>query len=72
VDGIERELAGRARVVRLNMLSAEGRELAVRWGVRGVPTLIVLDGRGETTILRQVGRLQKDAVLEVMAQIEQG
>jgi len=71
VDGIERELAGRARVVRLNMLSAEGRELAMRWGVRGVPTLIVLDGRGET-ILRQVGRLQKDAVLEVMAQIELG
>ena len=71
MDGIERELAGRARVVRLNMLSAEGRELAVRWGVRGVPTLIVLDGRGET-VLRQVGRLQKDTVLRVLAQIEQG
>jgi len=71
VDGIERELAGRARVVRLNVLSAEGRELAVRWGVRGVPTLIVFDGKGET-ILRQVGRLQKDAVLQVLAQIEQG
>lgn len=71
MDGIERELAGRARVVRLNVLSAEGRELAVRWGVRGVPTLIVFDGKGET-ILRQVGRLQKDAVLQVLAQIEQG
>ena len=71
MDGIERGLAGRARVVRLNALSVEGRELAARWGIRGVPTLIVFDGKGET-VLRQVGRLQKDTVLRVLAQIEQG
>ena len=71
MDGIERELAGRARVVRLNVLSAEGRELATYWGIRGVPTLILLDGQGEI-VLRQAGGLQKDAVLKVLAQIEQG
>ena len=57
--------------MRLTVLSAEGRELAARWGIRGVPTLILFDGRGEA-ILRQVGRLQKDVVLKALAQIEKG
>jgi hypothetical protein len=46
VDGIERDLAGRARVVRLNLLSRLGRDAARRHGVRGVPTLVIFDGRG--------------------------
>ena len=54
VDGLERELEGQARVVRLSALSAMGQEVAQRYGVRGVPTFLIFDGRGEL-IGRQVG-----------------
>ena len=47
VDGIERDLGSRGRVVRLNVLSGIGSEVAARYGVRGVPTLIVFDGQGQ-------------------------
>lgn len=69
VDGLERELRGRAAVYRLNVSSAETVEVAGYYGLHGLPTLLVLDGQGEL-VLRQVGRLQKDAVLSVVAEIE--
>jgi thioredoxin-related protein len=54
VDGLERELEGQARVVRLSALNAMGQEVAQRYGVRGVPTFLIFDGQGEL-IGRQVG-----------------
>jgi thioredoxin-related protein len=47
VDGIEQDLEGRARVVRLSAMSEVGRQVARRYGVRGVPTLIIFDGSGD-------------------------
>ena len=46
VDGIEDDLGGQAAVLRLNVLSEVGSQAARRYGVRGVPTLIVFDGSG--------------------------
>jgi hypothetical protein len=46
VDGIERELGDGAQVIRLNVADGVGGQLAVRYGVRGVPTMVVLDGAG--------------------------
>lgn len=66
MDGIERDLAGRARVLRLNVMGEVGGRLAARYDVRGVPTFLVLDGGGEI-VLRQVGRPQRQ---EIMAAIE--
>ena len=54
VDGLERELEGQARVVRLSALSTIGQEMARRYDVRGVPTFLIFDGQGEL-IGRQVG-----------------
>ena len=54
VDGLERELEGQARVVRLSALNAMGQEIAQRYDVRGVPTFLIFDGQGEL-IGRQVG-----------------
>ena len=54
VDGLERELEGQARVIRLSALSAMGQEVAQRYDVRGVPTFLIFDGHGEL-IGRQVG-----------------
>ncbi|MCL4303731.1 MAG: hypothetical protein KJ077_49050 [Anaerolineae bacterium] len=66
VDGLERDLAGRARVVRLDLLSSLGRQAAHHFGVRGLPTLLVVDGKGQV-ILTQVGLLRPG---EVHRQVE--
>jgi hypothetical protein len=47
VDGLEQDLEGKARVIRLDLLSAVGQQAASRYGVRAVPTLLVVDGQGE-------------------------
>ena len=47
VDRLETQLTGKAEVIRLNMLSEVGRAAAVRYGVRAVPSLIVVDGEGD-------------------------
>jgi thioredoxin-related protein len=52
VDGIERELEGRAQVVRLSVMDNVGGQLALRYGARGVPTIVVLDGAGEVVYVK--------------------
>ncbi len=47
VDGIEKDLEGTAKVIRLSVTSQVGNLMAQRYGVRGVPTIVVLDGEGE-------------------------
>lgn len=47
VDGIEKDLEGRARVVRLNVSDKEGRAVAQRYGVRSLPSTVVVGGDGE-------------------------
>ncbi|MHB1294191.1 MAG: TlpA family protein disulfide reductase [Anaerolineae bacterium] len=66
MDGIEREVAGSVPVLRLDVGSRVGGSLAGRYQVRGVPTLLVLDSTGKV-VLRQVGRLDRSAVLERVA-----
>lgn len=66
VDGLERDLAGRAKVLRLDLLSSVGQQAARHFGVRGLPTLLVVDGEGQV-ILTQVGLLRPG---EVRSQIE--
>ena len=72
MSGIERSLAGGpTQVLKLSVASGVGSELASRYVVRGVPTLIVLDGQGEQ-VLRQVGRIEATSVLEAVAQLVDG
>ena len=54
VDGLESDLQGRARVMRLNVLDSVGLSAARRFGVRAVPAFFVLDGQGEVAYA-QVG-----------------
>jgi hypothetical protein len=54
VDGIERDLEGTARVIRLSVTSQVGSQIAQRYGVRGVPTIVVLDGAGQV-VAQSVG-----------------
>lgn len=61
VDGIEQALDGQAPVLRLNVRDATGSQLAMRFGVRGVPTLVVWQGE---EVLRLVGRIDRQAVVQ--------
>jgi len=47
VDGIEKDLQGRAQVIRIDIWSEVGRQSAQRYGVRGIPTLFIFDGDGQ-------------------------
>ena len=66
VDGLERELEGQARVVRLSALSALGQEVAQRYDVRGVPTFLIFDGQG-ALIGRQVGFPNRSEIKALVA-----
>jgi len=65
VDGIERDLEDQADVLRLRVTDSVGRQLAARYAVRQVPTLVVLDGGGNV-VLRQSGRLSRAEVVEAV------
>ena len=61
VDRLERELDGKAEVIRLDMMSGVGRQAAAVFGVRVVPTLVVVDGQGQVS-LTQVGLIRPGVV----------
>ena len=65
MDGIEKDLKGKAEVVRLNMLSKVGREVASRYDVPAVPTILILDADSKV-IYRHTGMPDRQ---EVVAQI---
>jgi len=65
VDGIEKDLRGKADVVvRLNLLSKVGREAAIRYGVPAVPTILVLDAESKV-IYRHTGMPDRREVVGV-------
>ncbi len=65
MDGLEKQLTGKAPVLRLDVLSPLGRELAIRYRVRGVPTFLVFDGKGNVTY-RQVGPPNREAIIQAV------
>ena len=46
VDGLDKQLAGRVRFVRVDINSANGRKIAAKAGVDMVPALIGFDAQG--------------------------
>ena len=54
VDGLRREFAGRALVLRVNYQSGAGHTLGRRYGVDVVPSFVVFDSRGQV-IAKHVG-----------------
>lgn len=65
VDGLERELAGRAAVVRLDVMSGVGRMAAYTYGIRVVPSFLVFDGAGRV-VLAKSGRASKSELLRAI------
>lgn len=54
VDGLERDTRGRMNVVRVDIQSQSADLVMARYGVRGTPTYILVDGEGRE-VWRQVG-----------------
>ena len=48
-------------MLRLSVLDDVGGQLAMRYGVRGVPTFVLLDGAGDV-VLSQGGMPDRDAI----------
>ena len=46
VDGLDKQLAGRVRIVRVDINSPNGRKIATKVGLDMVPTFIGYDGEG--------------------------
>lgn len=68
MDRLEADLEGQGHVLRLSASSTVARQLAGRYGVRGVPTFLLFDGAGNM-IHSQVGRLDANrmkAEIELM------
>ena len=71
MDGLERDLEERAQVVRLNVMDDVGGQLAIRYMVRGVPTLLVLDGDGGVVKYFEGSRLDRAAIQETVEELSQ-
>jgi thioredoxin-like negative regulator of GroEL len=67
VDGLERDLQGKASVMRFNVTSDVGGQAAYIFGVRAVPTLVLVDGEGQP-VLTQAGHLRPG---EVRAKVDE-
>jgi thiol-disulfide isomerase/thioredoxin len=63
VNGIEQELEGTARVIRLDIASELGKSAAGRYGVSSVPTTLVLDDTGEV-VHRESGVPDRGTVVD--------
>ena len=63
MDGLEHDLTGKAEVVRLDVMTQVGQRAAATYGVRGTPTLIVVDGQGQP-ILTQLALVRPKSIKE--------
>jgi hypothetical protein len=70
VNGIEQDLQGRGRVVRLNILSAIGRRVASDFDVQAVPTTLVFDGAGNVCY-RHSGLPDRETVVKQVEAAQQ-
>lgn len=68
VHGFEKETAGKVDVVHLNLLSAAGREVSGRYGVRIVPATLLFNHQGE--LIQRVSGVPK--LDELLAHVAAG
>ncbi len=68
VDRLEQELAGQAQVLRLNVSSSVNVKLAMRYGVRGVPAFLLLDGTGKV-VWGQGGAPSRDKIIAAVSDL---
>ncbi|MFC1959946.1 hypothetical protein ACFLYO_04480 [Chloroflexota bacterium] len=52
MNGLAADLEGHAAVVRVDILAGMGREIAAAFGVRAVPTTVVVNGVGDVVLVQ--------------------
>ncbi len=67
MDGLEKELGSRLRILRINIQDQVGRELAPVYDFEYTPTYIFFDGRGHE-LWRTVGEIDPQRVRDSVAQ----
>jgi thioredoxin-related protein len=67
VDRLEKDLAGRAEVIRIDVMTELGITIARRYGVRATPMLLVFDGAGRV-VYSQAGRPNTERITEAVSQ----
>ena len=65
VRRLESTLGESASILHVNLMSRLGREIASPYGIRSVPTLLVV--RKGSEMMRQVGHIQDDAVVDLVS-----
>lgn len=63
MDGLENELRGQLRVIRIDVQSPAGETLAPIYGFQFTPTFVFLDGDGQE-LWREIGALDGQRVRE--------
>ena len=63
VNGLEEKLSGKANVIRVDLLSELGQQIAALYNVTSAGTNIVLDGAGQETY-RSIGVPDSDQIIE--------
>jgi thioredoxin-related protein len=69
VNGIEKDLEGQAKVVRVNLLSKLGRELSRTYDVRAIPAMIIFDGGGRARYSHQ-GVPNRHRIVQEVSQLD--
>ena len=70
MDRLEGELGTQASVIRLNLLSSIGQAAAGQFGVRAIPTFVLVDGQGNI-LHRQAGRIDTDKVKNLVKEVNE-
>jgi thiol-disulfide isomerase/thioredoxin len=65
VDSLEAELAGRLKIIRLDVQSTAGSELGRQYDFRFTPTFILLDGTG-VEISRWIGSIDPQKIRDLL------
>jgi thioredoxin-related protein len=68
VDRLEQELQGQVQVLRLSVADDVGGQLAVRYGARGVPTFVLLNGTGKV-VFQQGGMPDREAIKSAVEEL---
>jgi thioredoxin-related protein len=65
VDRLEEQTAGRLIIIRLDIYTPTGRQIAADFGFQYTPTFVFLDGQGNEQ-WRSVGSLEPERVLNLL------
>lgn len=63
MNGIKSDLADEAEVIKVNLVTTIGRQLATRFEIRGAPTTLVVSPNGDI-VYRHEGLPNRDAIVQ--------